>query len=53
MMKRRESKAMVYRKVIMEANPDKLNASELPDTLFDEYVYLIYKRIYYISSLFF
>ncbi|KAI9361344.1 hypothetical protein BD770DRAFT_383228 [Pilaira anomala] len=36
MMKRRESKAMMYRKVIMEANPDKLNASELPDTLFDE-----------------
>ncbi|KAL9551555.1 hypothetical protein PS6_004950 [Mucor atramentarius] len=36
MMKRRESKAMVYRKVIMEANPDRLNASELPDTLFDE-----------------
>lgn len=36
MMKRRESKAMVYRKVIMEANPDKLNASELPDTPFDE-----------------
>ncbi|CAO3652556.1 unnamed protein product [Mucor hiemalis] len=36
MMKRRESKAMVYRKVIMEANPDKLNASELPDAPFDE-----------------
>ncbi|KAG2212248.1 uncharacterized protein EV154DRAFT_498809 [Mucor mucedo] len=36
MMKRRESKAMVYRKVIMEANPDRLNASELPDTPFDE-----------------
>ncbi|KAI8885210.1 SAICAR synthase-like protein [Backusella circina FSU 941] len=36
MMKRRESKAMVYRKVIMEANPDKLNMSELPDIPFDE-----------------
>ncbi|KAI8641600.1 hypothetical protein BD408DRAFT_452085 [Parasitella parasitica] len=36
MMNRRESKAMLYRKVIMEANPDRLNASELPDTPFDE-----------------
>ncbi|KAI9486179.1 MAG: hypothetical protein EXX96DRAFT_474935 [Benjaminiella poitrasii] len=36
MMKRRESKAMAYRKVIMEANPDRLNASELPDTPFEE-----------------
>ncbi|OAD78205.1 hypothetical protein PHYBLDRAFT_97688, partial [Phycomyces blakesleeanus NRRL 1555(-)] len=33
MMKRRESKADVFRKVIAEANPDPLDVSELPDGL--------------------
>ncbi|KAI9027329.1 hypothetical protein CLU79DRAFT_803276 [Phycomyces nitens] len=36
MMKRRESKADVFRKVIAEANPDPLDVSELPDGLFDD-----------------
>ncbi|KAG0186822.1 Phosphatidylinositol-4-phosphate 5-kinase [Apophysomyces sp. BC1034] len=36
MMKRRQSKAQVYRKAIAQANPDKLDASELPEDPFEE-----------------
>ncbi|KAG0174161.1 Phosphatidylinositol-4-phosphate 5-kinase [Apophysomyces sp. BC1015] len=36
MMKRRESKAQVYRKAIAQANPDRMDASKLPDQLFEE-----------------
>ncbi|KAI8986488.1 hypothetical protein BDB01DRAFT_720192 [Pilobolus umbonatus] len=42
MMKRRESKAMAYRKVIMEANPDKLNISELPNAPSDERINCVF-----------
>lgn len=31
LMKRRQSKAQVVRKAIAQANPDKLDLSELPD----------------------
>ncbi|KAF7730388.1 Phosphatidylinositol-4-phosphate 5-kinase [Apophysomyces ossiformis] len=36
MMKRRESKAQVYRKAIAQANPDRMDASKLPDQPFEE-----------------
>ncbi|KAI8350379.1 hypothetical protein BD560DRAFT_337586 [Blakeslea trispora] len=36
MMKRRESRLSIYRRTLLEANPDRLNASDLPDSPFDE-----------------
>ncbi|KAI8390947.1 uncharacterized protein BYT42DRAFT_489440 [Radiomyces spectabilis] len=36
MMKRRQSKAQVYRQAIAETNPDKVDVSELPDAMFEE-----------------